>query len=162
MNLHKMPEEAIVFVSHKCPHSNEIAKLITELDLKIKINIVDVKSLDKIPSFIDRVPLLLTHDENIYHDEELFTYIKSQEISVEPFMLNEMQGMSDYYSFMGEDEDKQLDHVYSFLDKEEELITNTKGIGDEESDRIVNYEKYMETRADDIKDILKQQTPAAA
>ena len=154
-----MPEEAIVFVSHKCPHSAEIIKLIEETDLKMTFNFVDVRSLEKIPSFVDRVPLLFTKDEKVFHDEELFSFIKSQEIVVEPFMMNEMQGMSDYYSFMGEDEDKKLDHVYSFIDNEDQLITE---VPSNDSDRIVNYDKYIEKRADDIKDILKQQSPAVA
>lgn len=155
-----MPQEAIVFISHRCPHSAEIVKLIQETDLQIKINIVDIKSLDKLPSFVDRVPLLFTQDEKVYHDEDLFKFIQSQEKTVEPFMLNEMQGLSDYYSFMGEDEDKKLDHVYSFIDKEEELITQTS-TNEDESNRIVNYDKYVQSRADDIQDILKQQSPAA-
>lgn len=155
-----MPQEAIVFISHRCPHSAEIVKLIEETELQIKINIVDIKSLDKIPSFVDRVPLLFTQDEKVYHDEDLFKFIQSQEKTVEPFMLNEMQGLSDYYSFMGEDEDKKLDHVYSFIDKEEELITQTS-TNEDDSNRIVNYDKYVQSRADDIQDILKQQSPAA-
>ena len=156
-----MGKEAIVFVSHKCPFSADIVKLIKETELKVKINIVDIQSLDKIPSFVDRVPLLFTQDEKVYHDEALFDYIQSQEVVVEPFMLNEMQGLSDYYSFMGEDEDKKLDHVYSYLDKEEELITSTT-VNEGDSDRIVNYDQYIESRADDIKDIFKQQSPAVA
>lgn len=155
-----MPQEAIVFISHRCPHSAEIVKLITETDLQIKINIVDIKSLDKIPSFIDRVPLLFTQDEKVYHDEDLFKFIQAQEKTVEPFMLNEMQGLSDYYSFMGEDEDKKLDHVYSFIDKEDQLITQTSA-NEDDSNRIVNYDKYVQSRADDIQDILKQQSPTA-
>ena len=155
-----MPQEAIVFISHRCPHSAEIVKLIEETDLQIKINIVDIKSLDKLPSFVDRVPLLFTQDEKVYHDEDLFKFIQSQEKTVEPFMLNEMQGLSDYYSFMGEVEDKKLDHVYSFIDKEEELITQTSA-NEDDSNRIVNYDKYVQSRADDIQDILKQQSPAA-
>lgn len=155
-----MPQEAIVFISHRCPHSAEIVKLITETDLQIKINIVDIKSLDKIPSFVDRVPLLFTQDEKVYHDEDLFKFIQAQEKTVEPFMLNEMQGLSDYYSFMGEDEDKKLDHVYSFIDKEEQLITQTSA-NEDDSNRIVNYDKYVQSRADDIQDILKQQSPTA-
>ena len=155
-----MPQEAIVFISHRCPHSAEIVKLITETDLQIKINIVDIKSLDKIPSFVDRVPLLFTQDEKVYHDEDLFKFIQAQQKTIEPFMLNEMQGLSDYYSFMGEDEDKKLDHVYSFIDREEELITQTSA-NEDDSNRIVNYDKYVQSRADDIQDILKQQSPTA-
>ena len=158
--------EAIAFVSQKCPHSQEIIKIINgSSDLRAKINIVDIQSLKQIPSFVDRVPLLFTHDEKIYHDEELFNFVRERknktESFIEPFMSNEMKGMSDYYSFMGDDEDKKLDHVYSFVDKGEDLITQVKSDATD-TERIVNYDSYIEKRAEEIQDVLKQQSPAVS
>lgn len=150
---------AIVFVSEKCPHSQELVKYIQNKDFNFTFNFVDLRSLDEIPSFVDRVPLIFTEDEKVLHDEELFQFVQSVERSVEPFMMNEMQGLSDYYSFTGEEAHRQLDHVYSFLDKDEELITKVNAT---ESDRIVNYDKYVEKRADEMKDIFQQQSPASA
>lgn len=152
---------AIVFVSEKCPHSQELVKYIQGKEFNLRFNFVDLSSLEEIPSFVDRVPLIFTEDEKIYHDEALFEFVQGAEKIVEPFMMNEMQGLSDYYSFTGEEENKQLDHVYSFLDKEEPLITKIESTGSE-TDRIVNYDSYIEKRADDIKDIFKQQSPAMA
>ena len=160
-----MTSEAIVFVSAKCPYSNDILKIIERPDFKLKVKVLDIQELDSIPSFVDRVPMVLTHDEKVYHDENLFEFIKAQieeDDSIEPFMTNEMKGMSDYYSFTGEEEEKKLDHVYSFVDKDEELITRGKSGGDrEECDRIVNYDKYVEQRASEMQGIFEKQSPAA-
>ena len=128
-------------------------------ELKIEVSVVDVHEMSSIPKFIDRVPMLLIDDNKVIHDEELFTYIKQNEKSVEPFMINEMQGLSDTYSFM---DDTELDHVFSFLDKHNSLITNTGGSKQEENNKIINYDKYIEDRDSEIQGILKQQNPTAA
>jgi hypothetical protein len=125
---------------------------------KVEIQVVDIKNMnDKLPDFIDRVPLMLLQNEGkVIHDEELFEFVKSNEKTVEPFMINEMNGLSDTYSFM---EDKQLDHGYVFLDRGEQLITNNENVS-EETSKILNYDSYMEERDADIKKIFKDQNPA--
>lgn len=127
-------------------------------NMKVEIQVVNIKNMSgKIPDFIDRVPLLLIQNERkIIHDEELFDFIKSNEKTIEPFMINEMIGLSDRYSFM---EDKQLDHGYVFLDRGDQLITNNENVSDETS-KIINYDLYMEERDKDIKNIFKNQNPA--
>ncbi len=127
-------------------------------NMKVEIQVVNIKNMSgKIPDFIDRVPLLLIQNERkIIHDEELFDFVKSNEKTIEPFMINEMIGLSDRYSFM---ENKQLDHGYVFLDRGEQLITNNENVS-EETSKIINYDLYMEERDKDIKNIFKNQNPA--
>ena len=150
----------VLFISRKCNHCDELLTMIKGLgDLKIEVSVVDVHAMSSIPKFIDRVPLLLIDDEKIIHDEELFTFIKTNEKTIEPFMINEMQGLSDTYSFM---DDTELDHVYSFLDKHNNLITETGGNKEDENNKILNYDKYIESRDTEIQGILQQQSPAAA
>tara|TARA_B100000405_G_scaffold193719_1_gene135772 strand:+ start:8228 stop:8635 length:408 start_codon:yes stop_codon:yes gene_type:complete len=134
--------------------------MIKELgDLKIEVSVVDVHAMNSIPKFIDRVPMLLIDDQQVIHDEELFEFMKKNEKTVEPFMINEMQGLSDNYSFM---DDTELDHVYSFLDKHTNLITDTGGSKQEENSKILNYDKYIEERDAEIQGILTQQSPVSA
>ena len=150
----------VLFISRKCTHCDNLLTMIKSMDeLKIEVSVVDVHEMSSIPKFIDRVPMLLIDDNKVIHDEELFTYIKQNEKSVEPFMINEMQGLSDTYSFM---DDTELDHVFSFLDKHNSLITNTGGSKQEENNKIINYDKYIEDRDSEIQGILKQQNPTAA
>lgn len=149
----------ILFISNKCSHCIELLKMMNNMEnMKVEIQVVNIKNMSgKIPDFIDRVPLLLIQNERkIIHDEELFDFIKSNEKTIEPFMINEMIGLSDRYSFM---EDKQLDHGYVFLDRGEQLITNNENVS-EETSKIINYDLYMEERDKDIKNIFKNQNPA--
>jgi len=149
----------ILFISNKCSHCIELLKMMNNMEnMKVEIQVVNIKNMSgKIPDFIDRVPLLLIQNERkIIHDEELFDFIKSNEKTIEPFMINEMIGLSDRYSFM---EDKQLDHGYVFLDRGDQLITNNENVSDETS-KIINYDLYMEERDKDIKNIFKNQNPA--
>lgn len=148
----------ILFISKSCEFCNELIELIGQLgELKIEIDVVDITNLPKIPSFLDRVPLLfMEQDGKVFHDEELFEFIKQNQKSVEPFMIDEMKGLSDKYSFM---EEKQLDHGYVFLDREEEIITKVddKTTGTENK-RILDYDKYLENRDSDINQIFKKQS----
>lgn len=149
----------ILFISNKCEHCIELLKMMNNMEnMKVEIQVVNIKNMSgKIPDFIDRVPLLLIQNERkIIHDEELFDFVKSNEKTIEPFMINEMIGLSDRYSFM---EDKQLDHGYVFLDRGEQLITNNENVS-EETSKIINYDLYMEERDKDIKNIFKNQNPA--
>lgn len=149
----------ILFISNKCEHCRELITMINNMEnMKVEIQVVDIKNMNgKLPDFIDRVPLMLLQDEGkVFHDEELFEFVKSNEKTIEPFMINEMNGLSDRYSFM---EDKQLDHGYVFLDRSEQLITNNENVS-EEASKIINYDSYMEQRDADIKNIFKDQNPA--
>ena len=149
----------ILFISKKCSHCKDLLTMIENMEnTKVKIQIIDIKNISgKLPDFIDRVPLLLIENEGkIIHDEKLFEFIQSNEKTIEPFMINEMKGLSDRYSFM---EDKQLDHGYVFLDRGEPLITNNENVS-EEKNKILNYDSYMEQRDADIKNIFKDQNPA--
>lgn len=149
----------ILFISNKCEYCRELLTMINNMEnMKVEIQVVDIRNMGgKIPNFIDRVPLLLNQNEGkVIHDEDLFEFVKSNEKTVEPFMINEMNGLSDRYSFM---EDKQLDHGYVFLDRGEPLITNNENVS-EETSKILNYDRYMEQRDEDIKNIFKNQNPA--
>lgn len=148
----------ILFISNKCEYCIELLKMMNNMEkTKVEIQVVNIKNMGgKIPAFIDRVPLLLNQNEGkIIHDEELFEFVKSNEKTIEPFMINEMNGLSDRYSFM---EDKQLDHGYVFLDRGDQLITNNENVS-EENNKIINYDSYIEQRDNDIKNIFKNQNP---
>jgi glutaredoxin len=149
----------VLFVSNKCKYCDELLSMMKNMaELKIELSVVDVHKMNQIPEFIDRVPMLLINNEKIVHDEDLFTFIKDNEKKVEPFMTNEMNGLSDKYSFMDETE---VDHVYSFLDRtENSIITTTKGIDEAESKKILNYDEFIENRDSEISGILKRQDPA--
>ena len=144
----------ILFTSLNCEYCKEIIDLIDSMDeLKVKISIIDVKKLKSLPNFLDRVPMLLFEEESkILHDESLFEWITNNEKTIEPFMINEMHGLSDKYSFM---DDKNLEHKYAFVADGPPVIT--ENISEKESKRIINYDEFVEDRDKDMSGIFKQQ-----
>jgi len=152
----------VLFISRRCAFCAEIVETIKAMkELTVKLEVIDIKSMKPLPDFIDRVPILLIEEEKkLLHDEELFEYVKGLEKVVEPFMVNEMKGISDTYSFM--EEKKELDHVFSFLENGEPLITNEANGGsssEEDNKKIVNYDNFIAGRDQDINAILKAQNP---
>ena len=140
----------------------ELVQLIDNMnEMTFKINVIDIRNMQQIPTFIDRVPLLLIESENkILHDEELFEFVKKCEKTIEPFMINEMHGLSDRYSFMGEEEEQKLDHQYVFLENGDPIITSNT-VSDDDSEKIKNYDKFIEDRDKDINSIFQKQSPSA-
>ena len=139
----------------------ELVKMIDSMSEKnFEIDVIDIKNMQKLPGFIDRVPLLLIEKDNkIIHDEELFEFVKNCEKTIEPFMVNEMRGLSDRYSFMGDNEEHKLDHQYAFLENGDPIITRST-VSEEESSKIVNYDSFIEDRDRDINTIFDKQNPA--
>ena len=151
----------VLFISNKCNHCMEIVNIIENMnEMTFKINVIDIRNMQQIPTFIDRVPLLLIESENkILHDEELFEFVKKCEKTIEPFMINEMHGLSDRYSFMGEEEEQKLDHQYVFLENGDPIITSNT-VSDDDSEKIKNYDKFIEDRDKDINSIFQKQSPS--
>lgn len=151
---------SILFYSKECAHSMNLIKDMNNMDLSIEVQLVDINEIDTIPSFLDRVPTLFLKEESkILHDEELFDYISKHEKNVEPFMIKEMKGLSDSYSFM--EDEIQLDHGYVFLDRGEPQITTNKSLDKGNNNKIVEYDQFLENRDKDIRDIIKTQHPGA-
>ena len=147
----------ILFISKKCNHCVELVNMINKTELNFEIKIIDIKNMQDMPDFLDRVPLLLIESENkILHDEELFNFMKKCVKNIEPFMINEMRGLSDTYSFM-EDEEQKMDHQYVFLENGDPVITSSI-VNEEENRKIKNYDNFIEERDKDIKEIFQKQS----
>jgi hypothetical protein len=151
----------VLFISNKCTYCMELVHMIDGMsDMNFKIDVIDIKNMQKLPGFIDRVPLLLIEKDNkLLHDEELFEFVKKCEKTIEPFMINEMRGLSDRYSFMGEEEEQKLDHQYVFLENGDPIITSST-LSEEENKKLLDYDRFLEARDKDINTIFEKQNPA--
>jgi len=114
----------------------------------------DVEKEENLPDVIDRVPALLTQDENknitIYVEDELVKYLLEL-MNVEPFMVNEMgSSLSDKYSYM-DNSGVKLDHSFQFLNMDYKINTPSES----ENNKIINYDKYVAERDNDLKIINK-------
>ena len=140
---------SVFFYSEKCMHCKEAYDLIKKVGID-KFLFKDVEKEDNLPEIIDRVPTLLTHDENkniiVYVEDNLVKYLLEL-MNVEPFMVNEMGGtLSDTYSYM-DNSGVNLDHSFQFLNKDYKINTPTES----ENNKIINYDKYVAERDTDLK-----------
>lgn len=136
----------IYFYSEYCTHCKDASKFIHD-DKFVKVNI----DTNEVPEFIDRVPALLTSEKKILFEDELFEYlqknqIKNKVLDAEPFMIHEMKGISDRYSYMDET-NTQLSHNFDFLDSPTKIITPTET----DAKKILNYEEILAKRDNDLK-----------
>lgn len=140
---------SVFFYSEKCMYCKEAYELIKKIGID-KFLFKDVEKEENLPDVIDRVPTLLTQDENknitIYVEDNLVKYLLEL-MNVEPFMVNEMgSSLSDTYSYM-DNSGVKLDHSFQFLNKDYKINTPSES----ENNKIINYDKYVAERDNDLK-----------
>jgi hypothetical protein len=147
MNQQNEPQD-IFFFSQKCMFCKEAYDLIQKIGVN-KFVFVNVDDDSNIPTFIDRVPSILSSEKKVLVDTGLFSYLNSK-LSVDPFMVNEMSKTSDGYSYL--DDSQQLNHSYEFLNNPSKIITPTET----DVKKILSYEDIMQNRDNDLKVILNK------
>jgi hypothetical protein len=137
----------VIFFCNRCVHSQDALNRIKKIgeDNFIFVNIEEDKS---IPEFIDRVPAILTSEKKVLVDDALFDFLSKLTIDDDtaPYMVNEMSGLSDKYSFM-DDSKSIFDRNFEFIDKPFTIITS----GNEDNKKILNYEEALAKRDNDLK-----------
>lgn len=135
----------LFFYSTKCMYSKDAYSLIMKIG-KENFEFVNVEMNNDIPHQVDRVPCIQKGGHFMFEDE-LFEYLKMR-IDITPFMINEMGSkISDKYSYMDES-GVNLDHNFLFLNKDFRIITPTT---DSDNNRIIDYEKFLAQRDNDLK-----------
>tara|TARA_Y100000389_G_scaffold199242_1_gene237254 strand:- start:1016 stop:1459 length:444 start_codon:yes stop_codon:yes gene_type:complete len=140
---------SVFFYSEKCIYCKEVYEIIKKIGID-KFLFKDVEKESNLPEVIDRVPTLLTQDDNknivIYVEDNLVKYLLEL-MNIEPFMANEMGNLiSDKYSYM-DNSGVKLDHSFQFLDKDYKINTPSES----ENNKIINYDKYVSERDNDLK-----------
>ena len=139
-------QKDIYFYSDYCTHCKDASKFVGD-EKFVQVNI----DTNKVPEFIDRVPAILTSEKKILYEEELFEYLErlqktKEAIDAEPFMIHEMKGISDRYSYMDET-NAQLSHTFDFLNAPTKIITPTET----DAKQILNYEEILAKIDNDLK-----------
>lgn len=134
----------VFFFSEKCNYSKDAYTLIKKVGLQ-KFLFKDVDKIDDLPDIIDRVPCILTKEMKVYVDDELFVYLNNM-LNIEPFMIKEMKGLSDTYSYM-DNSGINLNHMFQFLDKDNKIITPSES----DNNKIINYDSFIAERDNDLK-----------
>ena len=140
--------KAIFFYSEKCMFCKEAYMMINKIG-KDDFEFRNIENVVQLPEQLDRVPCILVENKLLFEDS-LFEYLKSK-IHIAPFMINEMGStLSDKYSNM-DDSGTNLDHNYLFLNKEFKINTPSES----DTQRIVDYDKFLAQRDNDLKLITR-------
>ena len=148
-----MAQVDIYFYSERCEWCRKANTLIEQIGPKRFLFVNAMAPTHPLPPFVDRVPMILTQEKRVVADDELFGYLNAK-LDIAPFMVKEMAGLSDTYSYISTDSPNGatgVNHSYDFLSEgEKPIITPTN----EDCERIVNYEKFVSERDNDLKQIL--------
>lgn len=156
----------ILFYSKECPHCKKFAEVLFKLpqvnDKFIKIS-VDVRG-QRLPSFVQRVPTIVVFDKGqrqILADSKVFGWINqflenASKVDLVPYDQGAMSSsLSDNFSFIGEEKDKEAEHTFAWTDKMHDtrigLVADSSGSGPTTSSQHTKIndgqiERYMKER----------------
>lgn len=155
-----MAQVDIYFYSERCDWCRKANSMIEQIGAKKFLFVNATAPAHPLPPFVDRVPMILTQDKRVMADDALFEYL-SRKLDVAPFMIKEMAGLSDSYSYISSESPNGavgVDHSYDFIaGAPKMIITPSK---EEDRERILNYEQFVSERDNDLKHILQSTTKA--
>ena len=159
-------DKPVLFISNYCDHSKELLTTLLKANMKNQFSIVcvDNDNNNKLPPFVDRVPLMY-YDNKVLVDEGLFNYIESlnnqqnNNSEILPFTSMEMGNgtLSDNYSYIGANnkdfpEKNTIQKTFSHISQDEQRIYTP------EEDSVLSKSKLsledlISKRENDIKHI---------
>jgi hypothetical protein len=158
-----MTQKDILFYSNFCDFCKEMMTMIAKNDLSDKFMLVCVDNTKlKLPTFVDRVPLIYTTQKQLYSDENLVNYIKtklsSSTSTLQPYALVGMGtgGLSDSFSFLNQEEDETGMRNFIFVGMDQKINApdegDNNGFGGKDGENML--ERYMADRNADISKIF--------
>ena len=94
-------QKPVLFYSQFCGHSAEAIRTITARDMRSSFALVCIDGIrDRLPAYVDRVPMVFTPDRRLMAEDELFAYISGA--GGEPFAAG--GGGGTVFSWLGDDE----------------------------------------------------------
>lgn len=146
----------VLFYSNFCDYSKEVINLIIKKNIKqYFVHICVDSSKYKLPEFIDRVPIIYTHNGEVLYDETIVKYIESVSPNNEdilPFSLHQSTNYSDMFSYLDDSVDIS-NKGYTMLGFEQKImaVPDDNGSDNTKSKFDTNIlDKYMQERDNDI------------
>lgn len=126
----KNRDPIFIFYSTFCDYSVEILELIEKYKLKDMFTFVCVDTVDNLPHIVDRVPMIITKNNDIICDDDIINFITNTYKKT----LNSINALgndqSSSFSFINENDDENEFQVrmYNYLDDDTgidiSLVTN--------------------------------------
>jgi len=144
-----------LFHSKHCAYSREICTLLEKHSLTDSYEMINVDEISKLPSYVDRVPLLF-HNNKVLHDEGLFNYIEKildKSESIQAFTLD--TNLSDSFSFISEENAKELGKQYLEVSTSGEFTEQKidTPVEADQSKKNQSMEELMFKRENEVKNI---------
>lgn len=143
------PSKDVFYYSDRCEWSRKALNMINGVDKErfLFANIDNTKM--PIPTGVDRVPCIVTKSMAVLSEDNLERYL-DQLSCIEPFVSQEMSGLSDSYSYINMNTD--LEHAYQYISKPLNMIRTPSD--DNDRSKTINMESYMEKRDRDLRNII--------
>lgn len=153
-----------LFFSNYCSYSQKLLNMIKTNNIKEYFIVVCVDNPQyKLPSFVDRFPLLFTEDQNIIIDEAIEETIvkmihgKTKQKEVEALELMNIAGISHEFSFIDDGEEElALNKNYIYIENMPVQTTELQNENNEVRTKFNEkmFDEYKNQRAND--DLLLQ------
>lgn len=148
------PSKDVFYYSNRCEWSRKAISMIDGLD-KERFLFANIDNTEMpIPTCVDRVPCIVTKSMAVLSEGDLERYL-DQLSCIEPFVSQEMAGLSDSYSYINTNTD--LEHAYQYITKPLSIITTPSD--DNDRSKTINMESYMEKRDRDLQNIMPASPP---
>lgn len=144
----------ILFYSKFCEYSSDIVSLLNKKGARGDFTLVCVDTIrNKLPVFVDRVPLIYTQNNMILYDDAIVTFIEKkyptvpEEIS--PFSLQQ----ETVFSFLGDGGGEEMHKEFTMLGQEQKIITSVFDEDEENKKAKIDsslLDKYMQDRDADV------------
>jgi hypothetical protein len=151
----------VLFFSNFCDYSKEIVNLLIKKNIKQNFVLICVDSSKyKLPDFVDRVPIIYTHNGEVLYDETIVKYIEAispKNESILPFSLHQSANYSDNFSFL-DDSDELSNKGYTMVGFDQRIMAAPD---DDASDNSKNkfdtavLDQYMQARDSDTQAFKK-------
>lgn len=144
----------VLFYSKFCEYSGEVVNLLNKKGARDEFTLVCIDTIrNKLPHFVDRVPLIYTIEDMIIYDDGILQYIERKYPSlapeeISPFSLEE----NTVFSFLGGNEtDDEMHKKFTLLGQEQKIIMSKDDSNKKDKLDSAAMERYMQDREIDDK-----------
>jgi hypothetical protein len=158
----------ILFYSDECDFCKELLMVLVRKNLRSMFMIINVNNHKfQLPSFVDRVPLVYTMNDQVYYGDALDEYISSLSSKSEEILPFALSGgapggeYSDAFSYL-EDMNDPRHKSYTMVGMEQKIMSfdMSDDSKSSETNKIKfdssSYDKYIQERDNDIASLKKQ------
>lgn len=150
----------ILFFSSFCEYCNDIINLMIKKNIKQNFMMVCVDNKKySIPSFVDRVPILFTKNDEVISDDTIINYIESlyptETIDILPYSLQQTN-YSNQFSFLEETHDLQ-NKGYTMLGYDQKITAPVETDDSSNKSKFDSsmLDKYLQSRDMDEQNFKK-------